>query len=364
MRKVITRDLVPGMVLATDVYNFSDQLILPAGTVLTDRAITKLSFYSVLFVRIKDDESPAAPKAPSQPPVQEETSYSERVKSSEEFQKFQESFDNTMLNFSLSINDVVQKNADINLDAMVDDTLNLIQPGTNSPINVFDMVHNMRQYDDQTFAHSINVALISHVFAEWLGMSEEDCKLALTCGLLHDIGKLKIPEEIIKKPSRLTDKEFERVKTHPIEGYQLLQERPLSKHIKNAALMHHERFDGSGYPFGISGNKIDPFARMIAIADVYEATTASRVYRGPLCPFQVIAIFESEGLQKYDTHMIMTFLEKIVDTYMLNRVRLNNGMEGDIIYINKQALSRPTIKCGEEYIDLIKEPSLFIEAII
>jgi len=359
MRKISTKDLVPGMVLASDVYNYNDQLILPAGMRLTDKAITKLSFYSILFVKIREEEPQDTP-----PVTVSENSYSYKVKNSREFQVFQENFDINVSDFSVSINDMVQKNAELDVDDMVDNALNLLNPDESTSINIFDMIHNMRQYDDQTFAHSINVGLICHVFAGWLGMSETESRLALTCGLLHDIGKLKIPESIIKKPSKLTDREYSLIKTHPIEGYQILQRYPVSKHVRNSALMHHERFDGSGYPFGISGNKIDPFARIVSIADVYEATTAPRIYRGSLCPFQVISIFESEGLQKYDTHMIMTFLEKIVDTYMLNRVRLSNGMEGDIIYINKQALSRPTIKCGSQYIDLIKEPDLYIEAIV
>jgi HD-GYP domain-containing protein (c-di-GMP phosphodiesterase class II) len=103
---------------------------------------------------------------------------------------------------------------------------------------------------------------------------------------------------------------------------------------------------------------------MVSIVDLYDAMTSARVYRGPMCPFKVIDIFESEGLQKYDAHYIMTFLENIVNTYMLNRVKLNDGRVGDVVFVNRQALARPTIKCGTEFIDLSAEPSLSIEAII
>ena len=129
--------------------------------------------------------------------------------------------------------------------------------------------------------------------------------------------------------------------------------------------MHHERCDGSGYPFGIKNGKIDTFAKMVAIVDVYDAMTSARIYRGPMCPFKVVDIFESEGLQKYDTRFIMTFLENIVNTYMLNRVKLSDGREGDIVFINKQKYSRPTIKSGDEFIDLMKEPQdVYIVAIL
>lgn len=358
MSKVNTSDLVPGMILESDVYNYNDQLILPEGLRLNDKAITKLTFYSISTVNIKDDSVSNTPI-----PDFSESSFSQRLKASSEFKEFQKNFEENVANFSMSISDVVEKNAPLNIDDMIEESLNLLHPSTGD-ISVFDMIHNMRQYDDLTFAHSINVGLICNVFASWLGMSDEDQKLALSCGLLHDIGKLKIPENIIKKPAKLTDSEFDIIKTHPVEGYKILQRYPLSDHIRNAALMHHEKCDGSGYPLGITGDRIDKFAKIVAIADVYEATTAARIYRGPLCPFQVISIFENEGLLKYDTHMIMTFLENIINTYIQNRVRLSNGMEGDIIFINKQCLSKPTIKCGSEYIDLIQHPHLYIEAII
>lgn len=121
------------------------------------------------------------------------------------------------------------------------------------------------------------------------------------------------------------------IKTHTIEGYKILQNQPVNDHIKNAALMHHERCDGSGYPFGLTGNRIDKFAKIVSIADVYDAMTAARVYRGPLCPFTVIDIFEKEGLQKYESEYILCFLKNVVLTYIGQRVRLTNGQEGDVV---------------------------------
>ena len=138
----------------------------------------------------------------------------------------------------------------------------------------------------------------------------------------------------------------------------------ISEAIKESALMHHERCDGSGYPLGIGENRINPYAKIVAIADVYDAMTAARVYRGPLCPFKVISIFETEGLQKYDSHYILTFLEHIANTYMNNRVRLSNGKEGDVVFMNKNSLSKPMIRCGKEFIDLSKETDIYIETFV
>ena len=128
--------------------------------------------------------------------------------------------------------------------------------------------------------------------------------------------------------------------------------------------MHHERSDGSGYPLGPTSERIDDFAKIVSIADVYDAMTSARVYRGPLCPFKVISIFESEGLQKYDSKYILTFLEYIVNSYVNNRVLLSNGLEGDIVLINKLDLSHPMVHCGSHYIDLSHEHGLYVEAIL
>lgn len=222
----------------------------------------------------------------------------------------------------------------------------------------------MRAYDDLTYAHCLNVALICNVFAGWLHFSQEDTELATLCGLFHDIGKLCIPDSIIKKPDRLTNEEYDVIKTHTIEGYKLLQNQPVNDHIKNAALMHHERCDGSGYPFGLTGNRIDKFAKIVSIADVYDAMTAARVYRGPLCPFTVIDIFEKEGLQKYESEYILCFLKNVVLTYIGQRVRLTNGQEGDVVFINPQQLSRPMIQCGDTFVDLSKQKDIAIERLL
>lgn len=358
MKRVKTSELKPGMVLASDVYNYQDQLVLSAGMVLTEKAIKKLSFYSIFFVRVED------PKAlePKKEVVQE--SYSSRVRHSEAFKRYKEAFEHNVELMKILMEDFVEEEpTEEAVNAVVNNAIQMLED-KQSDSNVFDMLHNMREYDDQTYAHSLNVALICNVLAKWLGMSEKDQKLAFTCGILHDVGKLKIPSEVLHKQDKLTKEEYELIKTHTIEGYNHIRNLDIDDHIKKTVLMHHERYDGTGYPLGTKGDEIDKFARICAIADVYEATTSARKYRGASSPFHVVDIFEKEGLKQYDTHMVMTFLEKIVDNYMLNRVRLTNDMEGEIVYINKNALSRPVVKCGDKFIDLSKEKDISIKELI
>lgn len=374
MKRLCTSNLIPGMIVGEDVFSHSNQLVIPKGLRLTDKTITRLEFYSIPYVKIKDFEEEdfdvavtvdetlsSSPKQPAD--NQSDNSYSDIIQSSPRFQKFRQDFDDTVDTFRNNINEIVQKGAKINTDALLGQASALIN-SMNTQTDFFNMLHNMRQYDDLTYTHCMNVALISRILAEWLNMSKEDVQTATLCGLLHDIGKLAIPDNLIKKPSKLTDAEYKIVKTHTIEGYRILEKQDISIHVKNAALMHHERCDGSGYPFGINGSKIDPFAKIVGIADVYDAMTAARVYRGPLCPFQVIEIFEKEGFQKYDAAYILKFLENVVMTYMNNRVLLSDGTKGDIVYINHAQLSRPMIKSKDKFIDLSEKPDLYIEKIL
>ena len=160
-----------------------------------------------------------------------------------------------------------------------------------------------------------------------------------------------IPYSIIAKPGRLSQEEFATVKKHPALGYELLLSQDVDVHVKNAALMHHERSDGSGYPSKLKGNQIDPM-------------TAARCYRGPLCPFCVIEMFETEGFQKYDVSILLPFLENVVNSCLQNRCLLNDGRKVTIIYINKEKLSRPVVQYGEEYINLADQPDLKIEKLL
>lgn len=354
MKRISTTQLTPGMVVAKDVYTMDDQLILPEGFSLTDRTITRLLYYSIPFVYIKEKVDVAP--SPSIETKVPETTHSTYIKNSPEFKKFSAEFKKDVSHFKSILNDVVEKNAPLDVDILLHDTLSLLDTARGN-IHIFDMLHNLRQYDDLTYTHGLNVALICNVLASWLKFAPEEIELATQCGLLHDIGKLKIPEHIIKKPDRLTDQEYDIIKKHPIEGYKILKRCNVNHHIMNAALMHHERCDGKGYPIGLPAEKISKYAKIVSIADVYDAMTSARVYRGPLCPFKVIEVFESEGLQKYDTKFIMTFLENVVSSYITNRVQLSDGREGTVFFINKQALSRPILKTEDGYIDLSKEPS-------
>ena len=270
MRRVNTADLIPGMVTAEDVLSYNNQLILPKGLILNDKTITKLAFYSILQVKVEDVTEDIESSIDTEP------SYTEKIRKSPEFIKFKKEFESDVDSFKSVDNDVVETRAPLDIDKLMNHTLNILNPSWTSP-NIFDMLHCMREYDDATYIHCMNVALICNVFARWLRLSEEEIQNATISGLLHDIGKTQIPDSIIKKPGKLTDDEYNTIKRHPQEGYIMLKSSSLPDGIRNAVLMHHERCDGTGYPLGLTGDKIGDYANIVSIADVYDAMTSARV---------------------------------------------------------------------------------------
>lgn len=374
VKTILSKDAVPDMIIADDVFSFSGQLIIPKGTVLTNRSITRLKFYSIPNIKVLVEQEEEIQEQEEAAPQQEQTekeetasrTFSDVIRHSPEYKEFNKNVVESakVLQDSLS-SFITKENDDINTNVLLNQTKDTIAASRN-PLHTFHMLQSMRNYDDATFIHSLNVSIICNAFGTWLELSQEDKDILTLAGLLHDVGKLKIPDTIIKKPGSLTEAEFAMVKLHPRRGYAILKNLPVDPRIRNAALMHHERCDGSGYPSGLKADQIDDMAKIIAIADIYDAMTSARVYRGPLCPFDVITVFENEGYQRFDPHYQMVFLNNIVDSYVNNTVRLTDGREGEIVMINRDKLSKPVVRVGDTFVDLSKRENLGVgvEAIL
>lgn len=356
MKRLHTALLRPGMITGEDVFSIYDQLLIAKDTVLTDAMISIMSVHGVVNVLVKER---------TQKDIEEEANltYSQKVKESVEFKQFKALYENEIKDLRKQLHLIIDNGEDMDVQYFYSAIQRLLEK-TSSGTGVFDLLQNMRDYDDSVFTHSVSVAMICNIFAQWLGFSQKEVETATLSGLLHDVGKLQIPESILKKPGKLTKEEYEIVKKHTVNGYQFLKLHKIDAAICNAALMHHERFDGTGYPLKLNGENITKYARLVAIADVFDAMTAARVYRGPLCPFTVIDLFEQEGFQKYDPAFIIPFLENIVVTYISFSCLLNDGRTGMIVYINKHKLSRPMIRCEGKYIDLSTTPDLHIVSLI
>ena len=363
IRTVKTQDLTPGMITAEPVLSKHGQLIVAADTELTNQMIAHLSYYNIPSASIVDGTIPSAAIASMQKTEQVTLSYSQKIRSSRSFQRFKSDYVKKIRFLKSSLNDLIDRTDPIDQAELLSESVGLFGKQSTT-ISIFDNLHNMRQIDDSTYAHCLNVSIISRMFGMWLKYSDEDLDVLTLAGLLHDIGKCKIPNAIILKKGKLTDAEYEVIKAHAQLGYDILKDQPLDERIKNAALMHHERYDGTGYPNHLVGKEIDDMAAIVAIADVYDAMTSDRCYRRALCPFEVIASFELEGLNRYNPQFILCFLEHMANTYVNNNVLLSNGQTGKIILIT-QRLTRPVIQLEDQtFLDLNDRPDLYIQAII
>jgi HD-GYP domain-containing protein (c-di-GMP phosphodiesterase class II) len=221
--------------------------------------------------------------------------------------------------------------------------------------------------DVYTHGHSMRVAEYSHKIAVLADKDAKFCNDIFFAGLLHDVGKIGISNDIIQKNGKLTPEEFEIVKEHTTYGNQLLSKSDgnIINIARIVAYQHHEHWDGSGYPQGLSGSDISIYAQIASVADVYDAMTASSAYRDPKCAFQVISDFEDDGLQKYDPKVIMTFIKRMADAYQNARVILSDGSRCKVIYLNPQRMSKPMVEFDDgKILDLSTSSGISITSII
>lgn len=220
--------------------------------------------------------------------------------------------------------------------------------------DVLGKIHSIDIDDLYIYRHAINVAIIAMGIGKWLRFSRNDVIDLGVAGFLHDIGKCNVPGNILNKPDKLTYDEYEIMKTHSDHSYQLVKTmEQLSFKAKEGVLYHHERLDGSGYPNGARGAEIPLSARILAVADMFDAILSDRVYSAKVSPYKAIEILKDESFGKLDPKIVNVLVKNIADFYVGNIVKLNTGEIGEVILLNKSNLTRPLVKVSEErYLDL------------
>lgn len=174
------------------------------------------------------------------------------------------------------------------------------------------LVNTIEAKDEYTNGHSLRVAKYSRLIAVHMGMTKEEADHVYMCGLLHDIGKIAIPDAIINKPGKLTDDEFDVIKSHPQKGFTILEAIDEISDIQQVALSHHERIDGKGYPNRLTGDQLPTIVKIVSIADSYDAMTSKRSYRPPMEQAAVRAEIE-KGLNTQFDETIGRIMLAIID---------------------------------------------------
>lgn len=207
-------------------------------------------------------------------------------------------------------------------------------------INILDI----KNYDDYLYIHSVNVGLLSILIGVKLGLQRDELIELGVGGFLHDLGKIKLPSKLLNKKEKLKQEEFKKIARHPVYTYELLKnEDKISIASKRAVLEHHENYDGSGYPRGLTGNELHLFSKIVAIADTYDAITSKRAFKDSNKPYEAMKAIISNSGKRFDPEIVSKFL-KFFSIYPLGSyVKLNTNEIGVIVKSNPESILRPII---------------------
>ncbi len=204
-------------------------------------------------------------------------------------------------------------------------------------------INALKTSDEYTFKHSVDVATIAMVLAKKQGLSKTQLHEIGVAGLLHDVGKTKIPMSILNKPGSLDEDEFAIMKQHPVYGYELLKEREdISVGVALGVLQHHEKINGMGYPMGVGEDKICPYAKILSIADIYDALVTERPYKNAYSQRDAVEMIMSMT-NELDMTAMQSFLESMILYPVDTIVELSNGEKAKVVKNDPHYILRPMV---------------------
>ena len=325
---ITTRNLVPGMIIDQSITDATGRVMIKKNVYLDQYQIEYLLSRGINGVYITDtlaDESiprreleekkiiiPSGPKKVIarervEDPPKVEMSQEVKARVNEGIQYLfantnAENFSKTATRVSDDLTDVIMSNEAVAID-----------------------INALKVSDEYTFKHSVDVAMISMIIAKKHGLPREEVREIGMAGLLHDMGKSCISSEILNKPGKLTEEEFQEMKHHPLYGYEILKDRGgFSIPVLAGVLQHHEKINGSGYPMGVTGDKIHLFGRIIAVADIFDALVTKRPYKDAFPMREAVEMIMSMT-GELDIEAINSFLGSVVCYPVDSLVELSNG---------------------------------------
>jgi putative nucleotidyltransferase with HDIG domain len=238
----------------------------------------------------------------------------------------------------------IQKNIKIDISAS-NEFINTIIDNEETTNNATLFLLNLRGHDEYTYTHCINVALYATIFGKHLDLSRDNLLLLGLSGLYHDIGKIKISEKILKKPTKLTDAEFREIKKHPVYSCEILAEsEQISNGVTRAILEHHERHDGHGYPNGLKNGEISHPAALLSIIDSYDALCSDRCYKSAVHSHKAVSVLFTSKYSSYSPTLVEKFV-KFIGIYPVGSiVVLSNGKKGIVTSQGEKSLLRPSVR--------------------
>lgn len=329
MRLVNIAYVDEGEVLARPLVSPNGKVLLQAGVALTQSYIQKLNFLGIDTLFIEDD------------------TFNDVEIYSAVSMKTREIAYSSLLNLSKHIQgDQLHSVNLLQIQAAVQEIISDLLHSKDLVGNVLEI----QGYDDYTFHHSVNttiIALIMAIAKRWPNHKLLELGMGV---LMHDVGKIKVPQEILNKKGPLTSEEFEEIKRHTEYGFEILRnKRDISLLSAHVALQHQERWNGTGYPRGLKGTQIHEYGRLAAVADVYEALTSKRVYRNAMQPYEAYEYVMSNSDTLFEPNLIKNAFCRYITPYPSGSgIRLSNGQRGNVIRQNSNFPTRPFVRMTHE----------------
>lgn len=360
MRLVPINSVKEGSILAKTIYNSNGIPLLREGYPLNSKLINKAIYNGVYSLYIHDKYSDEIIEDIISPELRQKAIHT--LKSSYDDMQKESYYFHKNKNYKSSKDPVA--NVSMLAREFVDDIIS----NKEIIINLVDI----KTMDDYTYQHCVNAAILAIVLGIELGYSKKVLESIAVGALLHDFGKVFIPKNILLKPGKLTYNEMEEIKNHPTLGYNYLKDHSSLNNIALSIILeHHEKVNGTGYPKGLSHNKISKFAKMAAVCDVYDALTSDRTYRKAMSPNEALELIMGSCGLDFDLEIVKAFMNRIVPYPVGTLVNLSNGEIAVIKQLNSEYVLRPIVnvvnKKGDKLsfteLDLMKETNIVIKGV-
>jgi putative nucleotidyltransferase with HDIG domain len=360
MRGKVTKKVEVGEILGRTIFREDGTILVTKGTALTKNMLKRLVEEGVMLIYIEDELSKGINPTNA---VTDEQLLKGSVQMSKVFSEIKES--------ARLSSDQKDKRLRYVYDSLHIETLSKFLDDIEQELfnnkEALYQVFNMFSVDMYTYKHSVDVAILAMLIGKELGYTSKDIKMLGFGGLLHDIGKSQIPVEVLNKKEKLTDEEWSMMQNHAELGYELIKDvLSLNGHIKQMVRYHHERNDGSGYPFALKDNELTEFIKIIIVADIFNAIASNRIYRKALTPEKIIEYIHQETIYRLDYRVVNALL-RVIHIYPEGEVlELSDGRRGIVVKSEKTAPTRPLLRNieNDQEIDLSKELTALIVGVI
>jgi HD-GYP domain-containing protein (c-di-GMP phosphodiesterase class II) len=343
-------DLIPGDQLLDDTFNHSGVLVLPKDSKLSNESITRLLQHNIDYIDIREREFDLGHTDDKSP-------------SNTTHKKINEQFHHAIHQFEHLFLSVLAKGTyeDNKMEQLLQSVVATLEE-QKDVVSLLLLLHG-QQTDDYRYNHSLQVGMLAYYIAKWLQYSDAEAYLVSKAGFLIDIGSSKLPLSIINKPERLTEQEFAEIKKHPEYSYDIIMESTKDELSALVALQHHEREDGSGYPKGLRNEDIHPYAKIIAVADVYTAMISNRVYQTKQELLTVLKELNSLSFNLLSPEPTQVLISHLLPNFIGKRVLLSTGKSGIIVMTNPTDFFRPLVQIDTDFIDLARQPDIIIQEV-